>query len=161
MDELTFKEAVSRFATGVTVVGTMSEQGPIGMTVTAFSSLSLQPPLVLVCIDRGAYLHDQLYQSQNFSVNLLAHHQLEWGMRFAGQTDERPAERFEDIDYLTAESGAPILPGCLAWVDCTLHTTHDGGDHTIFVGHVLASGNSPEDVPLLYFDRRWAGLVVP
>ena len=153
----TFKEAMSQFASGVTVITTAYEAAVHGMTASSFCSLSLKPPLVLVCIAQGARSHALMQESGVFAANILRAGQLEWGMRFAGLFPEIE-DRFADVAYQTAVTGSPILPGTLSWVDCKLHRAYAGGDHTIFVGEVIACGIGVDGVPLLYYDRHWRQL---
>ncbi|HEX8682173.1 MAG TPA: flavin reductase family protein [Ardenticatenaceae bacterium] len=157
IDIQAFKVAMSQFATGVTVLTTRHEGQNAGITANAFCSVSLDPPLVLVCVDRRLSTHDAIAQSGIFAINILSLLQMEWGDRFAGRY---PAilDRFDGIEFTTAVTGSPILPGCLSWVDCTLRHAYEGGDHTIFVGEVVAVDVTGGDPPLLYHDRRWTQL---
>lgn len=155
-----FKQVMSRFATGVTIVTVAYEGERHGLTASSFSSLSLEPPLVLVCVGKRAYSHELICQSRAFAVNILGWAQLEWGQRFAN-----PAitDRFAGIEPCVAATGSPILPGCLAWVDCRLHDAYSGGDHTIFIGEVVAGDvvvpqPTGDAQPLLYFNRDWRQL---
>ncbi len=157
----TFKEAMSRFATGVTIVTTKDGETVHGLTASAFCSLSLEPPLVLVCVARTIRSHDMIARAGNFAVNILNATQRPLGERFAGLIPD-VEDRFEGLTYTSAVTGAPILPDVLAWVDCRVWAAYDGGDHTIFVGEVLAAGvNDPLQAPLLYFHRHWAELGLP
>lgn len=153
----TFKAAMAQFATGVTVVTTHVGGQRYGITANAFCSVSLDPPLVLVCVDKRLQTHEVIVQSEVFAVSILALYQMEWGDRFAGRY---PAilDRFEGIEVQGAVTGSPILPESLAWVDCELRHAYDGGDHTIFVGEVVASGAPGGAPPLLYHDRHWTQL---
>lgn len=157
IDELTFKRAMSHFATGVTIVTTSHEGEPTGITANAFSSVSLSPFLVLTCVDKSLYTHERILQSGHFAVNILSVQQLAWAERFAGLYPEL-SNRFEGIPFDTAVTGSPILPGTLAWVDCELWKQYDGGDHTIFVGQVVAGKVAEAGQPLLYFGGRWGQL---
>ncbi|RMD99120.1 MAG: flavin reductase [Calditrichaeota bacterium] len=157
VDEQNFKEAMSCFASGVTIVTTRTPESPYGLTVSSFCSLSLHPPLILVCLDKGASSHDRILEAGIFAVNILAADQKELSQRFA-TSKFTPAERFAGLDLHQAVTGAPILPGALAFLDCKLYTTYDGGDHTIFVGEVLKSDHQPGREPLLYFQRNYQTL---
>lgn len=155
-----FKGVMSRFASGVTIVTVQHNAQRHGLTASSFSSLSLDPPLVLVCVGKHAYSHGLIEQSQAFAVNILSQAQQEWGTRFA---NPKIVDRFAGIDYGEAVTGSPILPGSLAWVDCTLHQAHDAGDHTIFVGKVVAGDVMQGEqlsamAPLLYYNRDWRTL---
>jgi hydroxymethylglutaryl-CoA lyase len=146
---------MGQFASGVTVVTTvLNETTPIGITASSFSSLSLDPPLVLVSIAKKLFTHNVIADSGKFAVNVLCANQLDLGMRFAGMMPEIK-DRFADLDTFTAKTGCPILKGTLAWVDCEVWATYDGGDHSIFVGEVRDVDVSDIDTPLLYHNRLW------
>jgi flavin reductase (DIM6/NTAB) family NADH-FMN oxidoreductase RutF len=156
-----FKEVMARWASGVTIATTQSKAGtlwvPLGMTVSSFASVSLQPAQILIGVNRKAHMHAAIEESGYFAVNLLTVDHLEWGIRFAGLRPE-VADRFEGIAWLTAQTGAPILPGVLGWLDCYLRHALASGDHTIFVGEVAACGVSSDCAPLLYYHRNWRQL---
>lgn len=161
-DPTIFKGVMARFASGVTIVTVQHNGQRHGLTASSFSSLSLDPPLVLVCVGKHAYSHGLIAQSRAFAVNILSQAQQEWGARFA---NPKIVDRFAGIEYSTAITGSPILPGSLAWVDCTLHQAHDAGDHTIFVGKVVAGDVVPSEAlaalpPLLYYNRDWRTLAL-
>ncbi len=149
-----FKRAMSQFASGVTVVTTRHGETPIGVTASSFTSLSLEPPLVLVSLNKQLFTHKVIAETGVFAVNVLSAQQLEIGMRFAGLRPEI-TDRFAGLKTYTAVTGSPLLPDSLAWVDCTLWATYDGGDHTIFVGEVKDLYVSDLDMPLLYHNRLW------
>jgi flavin reductase (DIM6/NTAB) family NADH-FMN oxidoreductase RutF len=160
VDSRQFRQALGCFASGVTVVTAVDPRDgkPQGMTASAFCSLSLSPPLVLVCVQKGGQTWDVLDAARAFAVNLLGEAQVELSNRFAGRFPP-DQDRFADLDARPApHSGAPWLPGALAHLDCRLHAVHDGGDHSIFVGEVVAT-EVPEDrdaaLPLLYFAGRY------
>ncbi len=149
-----FKRALSQFASGVTVVTTRHGQSPIGVTASSFTSLSLEPPLVLVSLNKKLFTHNVIAESGVFAINVLSAQQLEIGMRFAGLKPEI-TDRFAGLKTQTAVTGCPLLPDSLAWVDCTVWAMYDGGDHTIFVGEVKDLSVSDLDMPLLYHNRLW------
>ena len=149
-----FKRAMSQFASGVTVVTTKHGDTPIGITASSFTSLSLDPPLVIVSLDKKLFTHNVIAESGFFAVNVLSARQLDLGMRFAGMKPEIK-DRFAGINVRTAATGSPILPNSLAWVDCKVWNMYDGGDHTIFVGEVKDLSVSDYDMPLLYHNRLW------
>lgn len=157
VDAQTFRETLARWATGVTVVTTLALGNKVGITASSFTSLSLNPPQVLISVNKRLYTHEAIRNSGFFAVNILGEDQLEWGMRFAGLIPESE-DRFAGIATFRAETGAPLLPGVLAWVDCRVQERYDGVDHTIFVGEVLAAGASGDGAPLLYFNRQWRGM---
>lgn len=149
-----FKAALGRFPAGVTVITVATPEGDHGMTASAFCSLSLDPPLVLVCVKKVNTTHGLLEGAAGFGVNLLAQDQMGLSNRFAGWGPQ-PEDRFEDQgDERGAVSGARFLPGSMASLDCTLYGTRDGGDHTIFIGQVegaVIRGDDAELAPLIYF----------
>jgi flavin reductase (DIM6/NTAB) family NADH-FMN oxidoreductase RutF len=161
VDPAIFKAVMSRFATGVTVVTSAYQDQRHGLTVSSFSSVSLNPPLVLVCIENSLYSRELIEKSGVFAVNILKADQRDWGMRFAGMIPGIE-DRFADIDCKTAVTGSPILVDCLAWVDCRIYQQYDGGDHTIFVGEVVAGEAQQGHIdPLLYYSRAWRFLTDP
>ena len=149
-----FRRALGHFASGVTVVTSRCEDGiPRGITVSAFSSLSLDPPLVLICIDRKASLHDYLKEGRYFAVNILADDQELISRRFAS----KDADRFEGLGYIEGDTGAPLINGALAAIECRVAHSYPGGDHTIIVGEVVAT-RVTEGHPLAYFRGGYARL---
>jgi flavin reductase (DIM6/NTAB) family NADH-FMN oxidoreductase RutF len=143
-----FRDALGRWASGVTVVTSRSGERVHGMTVSAFSSVSLDPPLVLVCADKDSDTCTLIAESGVFAVNILARGQDELSQRFAAQGNE--ARRFDGLAVERAVTGAPLLRG-LASLDCTLVGTHDAGDHVIYVGRVEALRRFADGEPLLYY----------
>lgn len=144
-----FRDALRLWASGVTVLTTRRAGGIQGITVSSFASLSLEPPLVLACIARKAGSHDLIGAERVFAVNVLADTQRGLADLAAGRSGAE-GNRLEGIPWHAESTGAPVLDDCLAWVDCTLHATVPGGDHTIFIGRVEASGQR-EGKPLLWF----------
>lgn len=143
-----FRDVMGRFASGVTVVTTSNDGRLDGFTATSFSSVSLDPPLVLVSLARDAACHRTFANGTCFAVNILAAHQSDLSVRFS--TDV--GDRFEGLPYETWVTGAPVLGGVLAAIDCRLHAVHDGGDHSILVGRVERLGPVAGDAePLLYY----------
>jgi flavin reductase (DIM6/NTAB) family NADH-FMN oxidoreductase RutF len=137
-----FRRVLSRFATGVTVVAAQEPGGPA------------DPPLVLACVDRTADTHVCIERAGAFAISVLGAGDEVLAGRFAGgQADSK----FEGVGYREAETGAPILTDALAWVDCRVWAAYDGGDHTIFVGEVLA-GDAGPGTPLVHFDGAFARL---
>ncbi len=152
-----FKEAMSQFASGVTVITTGYEGVVHGMTASSFCGLSLDPPLILVCVAQHARSYALVKKSGVFAVNILSADQLDWGRRFVGLIPKIEGQ-FANIAYQTAVTDSPILPGTLSWVDCRLRDACAGGDHTIFVGEVIACGIGDDGTPLLYYNRHWRQL---
>jgi 3-hydroxy-9,10-secoandrosta-1,3,5(10)-triene-9,17-dione monooxygenase reductase component len=133
VDDDSFRRALSQFATGVTVVLTRDAAGaPAGLTVNAFSSVSLDPPLVLVCVDVRSDAHDPLAQSGTFGVSVLSETQEDVSRRFAW----RGPEKFEGFVLEHGKTGALLVPGAVAHLECAVVGAHRGGDHTIYVGEV-------------------------
>ena len=150
-----FRDAMARFATGITVVTAQARDGPHGVTINAFASLSLKPPLILICIEHGRYSLEVLESSRVFAANVLADGQEHLSRFFS--TDSRPEgpHAFDGIPYRRGRLGAPILDGCLAVVECRVTAQFPGGDHTIFIGEVDAAEVFPDRLPLLYYDRGY------
>ena len=153
---LGFKNVLAHWASGVTIVTTVANGQPVGITASSLTSLSLDPPQVLICVARKLYTHSAIMKSGAYAVNILGVDHLEWGMRFAGMRPEQ--DRFADIAWTTAFTGSPILPGVIGWLDCRLRHAYDGDDHSIFVGEVLAADYREDMKPLLYFNRNWRQL---
>ena len=135
-------------AASVAIVTARAGERVHGMTVTAFTEVSLEPPLVLVCADRTSNTHPVIEKGGVFALNLLAGDQAALSNRFASKKDEE--RRFEGVAWETEATGAPILPGTLGALDCRVVAAHDGGDHVIYVGRVEAIRCQPEREPLLY-----------
>jgi len=149
-----FRTALSRFISGVTVVTTLSNDNrPAGITVSAFSSVSLEPPLVLVCIDKRSSLHAHLTEGSHFAVNILGDHQQGVSRRFAS----RDENRFEGAGYRCGLHGAPLLEDALAYIECRVVHAYPGGDHTIIVGEV-ESTSVADHKPLAYFRGNYGRL---
>lgn len=147
IDSSEFRKILGHWPTGVAVVTTRGPDGqPRGLTANAITSVSLEPPLVLVCIDRTAETHRGIVESGAFAINILPEAGRELARRFAA---ERQADKFSGVSHRSGASGAPVLADALAWVDCGLHAFHEGGDHTIFVGRVLAAEAGQGD-PLVF-----------
>ena len=128
-----FRAALSRFPSGVTVVTTRGSDGQLhGITVSAFCSVSLEPPLILVCVEKAASSHRALHESGTFVVNILSENQRDLSEHFASQLDNK----FQTVKYHEGIHGLPVLAGIAANLECTLHAAYDGGDHTIFVGSI-------------------------
>jgi len=131
------REVMGSYPTGVTIVAACDADGdPYGLTVNSFTSVSLEPPLVLVCIGQSSTSHDRLLASSGFCVNILAADQGVLAARFA---QEPSTGRFDRVTWARGDSGHPIISGSLAWLDCVVHEVLRGGDHSILVGRVVAS----------------------
>jgi flavin reductase len=145
-----FRSALGSFATGVTVVTTSGEEHAYGMTANAFSSVSLDPPLVLVCVMTGAEGAEHIRSNRCFAVNVLAADQEPISRFFSSKDRPRGRDAFADVPHRTEASGSPILDGVVAYLDCQLHVTLQAGDHDIFIGEVLALGVAGDAQPLLF-----------
>lgn len=160
-DPAAFKSVLGRFPTGLTVVATTDGDVLHGMTANAVTSLSLEPPLVLVCVDRAAGLHDLVLATERFAVTVLSAEQGSAATWFASPRRPHGRDQFEGVAWQPAPAtGCPVLERGLAYVDCRLAAAHPGGDHTIVVGEALALGHLAGDEPLLWYEgayRRLAG----
>ena len=157
IDAQSFRDTLGRFPTGVTVVTAVDRGGELhGVTVGSFSSLSLDPPLVLFSLDKSAICYPAFVECTHFTVNILAEDQSELSTAFASKND-RP---WDTIAWRRAEeTGAPRLDGCIAYVHCMSGQRHDGGDHDIFVGGVLGlEVDLPDGRPLIHFGGAYRRL---
>ena len=146
-----FRRLLGHFATGVTIVTTSDPDGrPAGLTVSAFASLSLDPPLVLVCVDHKAQSYPALKDNRGFAVNVLATEHEALSRRFASTR----LDKFDGVAYRMSPLGLPLLGGALAHVECVTVNRHVEGDHTIFVGRVEA-GAVADGEPLLYHRGKY------
>ena len=154
VDAANFREACARFATGVTVVTTLSRTGePHGLTVTAFTPVSIAPPLVLACIASNCTFLNHFRESPCFAVNVLSERQQHLSVVFS----EKPEGRFEGVDWYRNRTGAPLLRGALAVFECEVRQIADEGDHAILLGLVVYA-KSHEGQPLAYFNRAYRRL---
>jgi len=155
IDPDSFRSVLGRFASGITVVTTRdAEQRDVGMTVSAFCSVSLDPPLVQVCVDREASLHAAMLTTTRYGVSILAAEQEALSRRFA---TAESARRFDGIGYRRGESGVVLLDDALAHLECRIVASHESGDHTMFVGEV-ESATARSARPLLYYRGGYAQL---
>ncbi|HZY60189.1 MAG TPA: flavin reductase family protein [Candidatus Binataceae bacterium] len=147
IDKNELRRVMGHFATGVTVITTLSKEGKMhGLTANAVSSLSLVPPLLIICVDKKAESYASFEESKVFTVNILADDQEDISRRFAVSG----GEKFEGVAYRRGANGAPILHGVLAHLECKLYATFDGGDHTIYLGEI-EEAETREVKPLLFF----------
>jgi len=149
-----FRRAAGRFATGITVATVVDPAGaPHGLTVNSFTSVSLEPPLVLVCIAHAAVTVESFRTAKYFGVNILASDQRELSDHFA----RKGHNRFANLEWSTGETGVPLLPGVLAAIECEVHSTVRAGDHDIFLGEVVRV-EVHERAPLLYYASAYRAL---
>lgn len=154
VDKNEFRRVLARYAAGVTVVTTKgADDKPYGLTATAFTSVSLEPPLVLVCIGKASESYAHFEAQRIFAVNFLRHSQRELSQHFAASG----GDKFAHVRWTSHATGAPVLLDALGWVDCRITASHDAGDHTIHIGEVLAA-DAHDDGPLLYYAGKYACL---
>jgi flavin reductase len=152
------RDLMAHFATGVTVVA--ARHGPLlaGMTANAIASISIDPPLLMASIARKAETHGAIIGSHAFAVSVLADDQRDLAECFAQPTTAAKLTRFCDAAWHEAETGSPILEGALAYFDCRLTERHDGGDHAIFLGEIVAAGYREDAAPLLWYGSGYRTL---
>ncbi len=155
VDAEDFLGALRQWASGVTIVTSRSGDVVHGMTVSAFASVSLDPPMVLVCADKASNTHGLIAEAGVFAVHVLARGQEKLSNLFASEEDEH--RRFEGLTWTTAVTGAPILEGAVAVLDCRVVAVHDAGDHVIYVGDV-AEARAGAGEPLLYHEGVYRAL---
>ena len=138
---------------GVTVVTTMAGGSPKGMTVSSFTSVSLDPPLVLVSIAKSSALHDTFLYAPSFAVNMLSDDQKSVSDRFAGRTDLK--DRFEGLKFKGGTLGSPVIEGARAVIECKAWKAYDGGDHSVIIGEVVAAKALNGKRPLVYYSQQY------
>lgn len=149
-----FRRACARFATGVAIASVMDSQGiPHGLTVNSFTSVSLDPPLILICLGHEVTSIDIFRMASHFAINILAEDQREISTRFA----RKGHDRFDGLEWRRGESGAPLLAGVLAEMECALHRRIPAGDHDILIGEMLR-GRVHRGEPLVYYASRYRHL---
>lgn len=154
-----YRAAMRRFPTGITIVTTVLDGRPKGFTANAVASVSIVPPMLLVCVNRLARSHPIISRAGRFCVNLLTLDQETLARRFASRADPEP---FRDVPLRPGRTGSPVLDGALAYLDCELAEEYSAGTHTIFIGAVVACG-ATDGAPLGYFNAGYAnfGVHVP
>jgi 3-hydroxy-9,10-secoandrosta-1,3,5(10)-triene-9,17-dione monooxygenase reductase component len=153
IDAAHYRAVLGHFATGVTIVTAMDGDEPTGMAANSFSSVSLDPPLVLFCAAKSSTTWPRMQPARHFCVNILANDQEEVCRLFA----TKGADRFKGVGWWAGESGAPVLHDALAWIDCVVEAEHDAGDHVIVVGRCLAM-DSRDGEPLLFYRGGYRNL---
>jgi flavin reductase (DIM6/NTAB) family NADH-FMN oxidoreductase RutF len=157
IESRTMRRVLGRFATGVVVVTTRTDDGlPVGMTVNSFCSVSLEPPLVLFCVSRASQLHPVYVGSTHFAVNVLSESQRELSLRFAGFG----RDRFAGLTHDSGTGGSPVLPGALAVAECATTSVTQAGDHDIVLGRVLGLSAETDglDEPLVFYGGAYRQL---
>lgn len=151
-----FRQALARFASGITVVtARRSDDTPLGVTVSAFSSVSLNPPLILVCLDKNTQHLKSYTDNKYFNINILSENQAHISDRFATPDISL---KFDEIAHIDGENGAPLLANALVTLECAHFDSHPAGDHTILIGEVLKASWNEEGKPLLYWRGRYRSL---
>ena len=152
-----FRNTCGLWATGVSIVTTISAGGePYGLTMNGVTSLSLEPPMMLVCVDLKSDTLAPMTESGCFCINVLSKEQEQLSNRFA----KKGANKFESVTWRKATTGAPVIGGSLVSIDCSVSDIYDGGDHKIFCGEVLSILPAPETKPpLIYFSGRYKELI--
>ena len=156
---LELRRACGQFATGVTIVTVQDGDGVRGMTANSFTSVSLDPPLVLVSIDLKNRTHDLVRAQGRFAVNVLAQEHQAWSDRFAGRHGDLQ-HQFDDVPHHLVD-GLPVLDGVAAALVCTVTAVYPAGDHTLFVGEVTRLTWQPDCAPLLFHGGQYRGLATP
>jgi 3-hydroxy-9,10-secoandrosta-1,3,5(10)-triene-9,17-dione monooxygenase reductase component len=146
-DEASYRTVLGHFATGVTIITAMDGDEPVGVSANSFTSVSLDPPLVLFCAAKASSTWPRIEAANQFTVNILNEHQEDVCRVFA----TKGADRFSRIGWRPSGIGAPILHDALAYIDCAIQDVHDAGDHVIVVGKVLELGVLSEEGPLLFY----------
>lgn len=155
LDPDSFRSVLGRFASGITVITSIDAEGrDVGMTASAFSSVSLQPPLIQVCVDRAASMFDALLHAERFGVSVLAAEQEALSRRFAAVDS---SHRFDGIGYSRGDNGVVLLDDALAHIECRMASKMEAGDHMIFIGEVERA-NARDARPLLYYRGGYAQL---
>jgi len=147
------KQAMRAYPQGVTVVTAATDAGPVGLTVSSFTSVSLDPPLVLVSIAKSSGLYNLFRESKAFAVNFLADDQKSVSDRFAGRTPAK--HRFDGIRFTRGLTGSPLIAGSRAVLECRLWRAYEGGDHSILVGEVVAAKSLNSKKPLVYYSQQY------
>jgi 3-hydroxy-9,10-secoandrosta-1,3,5(10)-triene-9,17-dione monooxygenase reductase component len=153
-DEASYRTVLGHFATGVTIITAMDDGEPVGVSANSFTSVSLDPPLVLFCAGKASSTWPRIERVGKFTVNILNEHQEDVCREFA----TKGADRFSRIGWRPSANGQPILHDALAYIDCEMDAQHDGGDHVIVVGRVQELGVLSEEGPLLFYRGGYAKL---
>ena len=163
IDPLDFRRVMGTFATGVTVITMPTRDGGAwGMTANSVTSLSLDPILVLVCIDKSTRTHQFMLESDVWAVNILSADQEAISRTFALKDFQEQERMMVGTPWRPGLTGAPIIEGCLSYLDCRTYATYEGGDHTIFLGEVQeAVVDETKTEPLLFYRGRYARLAPP
>ena len=155
MDGREFRDALGRFATGVCLITTTTQDGrALALTANSFASVSLDPPLVLWSLQNNSDVYDAYATPRHYAINILSDQQQELSGRYARKGDHE----LDPAHYTLGEDGAPLISGALAAFECELHQTHDGGDHLIIVGRVTRMQNAEDGAPLVFYSGGYREL---
>ncbi len=153
------RSVMRQWATGVALVTALEGEKAHGMTVSSLASVSLSPPMILVCLEKGTRTEGMVRRSGRFAVNILAANQQDLSDRFAGRiTDE--GDRFAGVSNFPAPSGLPIVEGCLAYLDCKVAAVYEAGTHTIVLGEVNSASRLRAGSPLVYFNGGYRSILL-
>ncbi|MFN8373480.1 MAG: flavin reductase family protein, partial [Anaerolineae bacterium] len=162
VDSQLLRMTMRSWASGVTVVTAAHEDKRVGVTVSSFTSVSLTPPLILVCLYKNTEATKTILDAGHFAVSILGEGQSEVSEQFAGHAKSLPenVDRFYNIAVSSQVTGSPILDDAVGWFDCRIQAVHEGGTHWIVIGEVLAAGRRDENAqPLVYFNRGYRSIV--
>ncbi|MDX1601286.1 MAG: flavin reductase family protein [Anaerolineales bacterium] len=157
IDPESLRTILRRWASGVTVVTSADGDELHGMTVSSFASVSLEPPLVLVCLERSTRTYELVRRAGIFAISILATDQRDISDLFAGRIPDE-GDRLSNVRYRLAPTGSPVIEGSLGFLDCTLVAHHEAGTHSVFIGQVESAEVLEQGAPLLYFDRNYRSL---
>ena len=147
IDKNELRRVMGHFATGVAIITTVAKDGElVGLTANALTSVSLVPPLLLICVDKNAECYPHFADSKLFTVNVLSAEQEDLSRRFATKSDRK----FEGVAYRTGANGAPILTNVIAFMECKIVAAYEGGDHTVYLGEI-EEASTMEGQPLLFY----------
>lgn len=157
IDPLDLRHVLGKFLTGVTVVTTLDQHGtPLGFTANSFTSVSLDPPLILVCLASSAGLAAVFGKTESFAINILSTEQESISNNFASKKEDR----FADTEWASKSTGSPIIAGSAAWLDCEMYNKFEAGDHIILVGKIVEIQKA-DVAPLGYCEGRYCGVAAP
>lgn len=156
-DAAEFRRVLGQFATGVTIITAMDGDEPAGVAANSFTSVSLDPPLVLFCVARTSTTWPRIERARKFAVNILGEHQEELCKLFA----QKGVDRFGQIEWHLGVGGSPVLEDVIGYLDCEFWAEYDGGDHIIVVGRVLDLGVDHDAGPLLFHQGKYGRLTLP
>ena len=159
MDTLELRKVMGQFATGVTVITTEAGGEKFGFTANSYTSVSLDPPLILFCLHKDSKGCPVFLKNGNFAVNILANDQMEVSNGFANR-ELSAEERYQLVSYRPGQTGSPILDGAMGYLDCRLSSSLESGDHVIFIGEVIDMGHRPEKTPPDLFSGRVSRAIV-